>query len=123
MAPLILIGYWRSERDPEWPDPATFVDPAWDDDVRFQVLSYLRHAQIAHACMGYSPCRMCDLSKNGNLELTDGTYLWPEGLAHYVETHDVRLPTQFVKHCLRTEEYLFDREVDRRWWAASQPDW
>jgi hypothetical protein len=30
---------------------------------------------------------------NGSTELTDGKhFVWPQGLAHYVEAHDVRLP-------------------------------
>ena len=36
----------------------------------------------------------------GCRELSDGTYVWPEGLAHYVEEHNVRLPQQFVDHVL-----------------------
>ena len=29
--------------------------------------------------------------------LTDGAWVWPEGLTHYVECHDVRLPGEFVE--------------------------
>jgi len=35
----------------------------------------------------------------GSRELTDGEWIWPEGLAHYVEHHDVILPDAFVDHC------------------------
>ena len=34
----------------------------------------------------------------GRTDLTDGTFVWPDGLAHYVERHDVRLPEQFAAH-------------------------
>jgi hypothetical protein len=27
--------------------------------------------------------------------------VWPEGLYHYIERHDVRLPDEFVDHCRR----------------------
>ena len=33
--------------------------------------------------------------------LSDGKYAWPEGLDHYVEKHNVRLPAAFVEHVLR----------------------
>jgi len=36
----------------------------------------------------------------GTGEISDGTYVWPEGLAHYVEEHNVRLPQKFVDHVL-----------------------
>jgi hypothetical protein len=32
----------------------------------------------------------------GGRDLTDGVWMWPEGLAHYVERHAVRLPDEFV---------------------------
>ena len=34
----------------------------------------------------------------GCLELSDGVWLWPEGLAHYVDVHGVRLPDEFVNY-------------------------
>ena len=30
--------------------------------------------------------------------MTDGVWLWPEGLYHYVEDHNVRLPKEFISH-------------------------
>jgi hypothetical protein len=32
--------------------------------------------------------------------LTDGTFIWPEGFAHYLEAHAVRPPVEFVRHVL-----------------------
>ena len=34
----------------------------------------------------------------GWVELSDGVWLWPDGLAHDVEAHGVRLPDEFVAH-------------------------
>lgn len=36
----------------------------------------------------------------GRTDVSDGTFVWPSGLAHYVERHDVRLPPWFVAHAL-----------------------
>jgi hypothetical protein len=33
---------------------------------------------------------------NGTGDATDGQWGWPDGLAHYVECHDVLLPAEFV---------------------------
>ncbi len=32
----------------------------------------------------------------GDSDLTDGTWLWPQGLVHYVEVHGVALPDEFL---------------------------
>jgi hypothetical protein len=50
--------------------------------------------------MGYSFCRFeCGIPNNamGDSDLSDGEWLWPEGLAHYVERHSVRLPDEFIQ--------------------------
>lgn len=36
----------------------------------------------------------------GCTTLTDGKYVWPEGLAHYISEHSVCPPEEFVKHSL-----------------------
>jgi hypothetical protein len=66
----------------------------------------------------------------GDADLSDGFACWPEGLAHYIEQHDVRLPEELVQ---RMEARSFaapepQREslvVEHRWWldwaAANTP--
>jgi hypothetical protein len=90
---LTLIGYWRSTEEPEWPDPRNFVDNAWDDTERDIVASYLETGSVPWVQMGYSECRFCG-RENGYAELTGGTYLWPEGLSHYVREHGVPTASQ-----------------------------
>jgi hypothetical protein len=71
--------------------------------------------------MGYSPCRLCDNVTNGNLDLTDGSYLWPQGLAHYVRDHHVRLPAEFVAHVRLRDELSDGVQVDESWWRTVEP--
>ncbi|MFE6509228.1 hypothetical protein ACFVDI_02455 [Nocardioides sp. NPDC057767] len=106
MTILIRVGYWRSEYEPTLPDPRRHLDETWDDDERELVVAYLRGGLPVLHMMGFSPCRLCDCSANGNAELTDGSYLWPQGLAHYVEDHGVRLPREFERHVLDRWEGL-----------------
>ena len=103
---LILMGYRQSERKPLLPDPHRLVDQSWDRDERDLVIGYLRGGLAVVHMMGQSPCRMCSSQENGTSELTDGTYLWPEGLAHYVADHGVRLPDEFVHHAVSRFEDL-----------------
>jgi hypothetical protein len=36
----------------------------------------------------------------GDSDLTDGIWVWPQGLVHYVDAHQLALPKQFIDHVL-----------------------
>jgi hypothetical protein len=119
--PLILIGYWAGGSGNErWPDVREFVDEDWADEDRIQVGLYLGNGLVARAWMGYSTCRFCGAS-NGDLDLTDGVYLWPQGLAHYVREHHVRLPDEFTEHVRRRVGLVDGITVDEAWWRDATP--
>ena len=99
-ADLTLIGYWLGPSALGWPDVRDCVDPSWDKRERQTVIAHLRKGTRFRAFLGLSMCRFCSVA-NGASEQTDGTYYWPEGLAHYLEKHGVRLPQRFVGHVLR----------------------
>lgn len=65
---------------------------------------------------GFSLCRICGC-RNGGTELTDGVYVWPDGLAHYVTEHDVRLPDVFVQHVLSYHPYS-RTPINDSWWRS-----
>lgn len=152
-----LIGYWRQDLPPldlalseeqtrayerqrdydrGWPDARAFVDHTWDPETRASVAHHLQRATLVNQYRGLSPCRLCD-RHNGSAEFTDGAYCWPEGLAHYVVEHGVRLPDEFADHVLQQPaapvgepEPMFDElgMRDRAWPGAEhegrlwQPD-
>jgi hypothetical protein len=113
---LLRLGYW-GERGSGLPDPASFVDESWDDTDRDLVAGHLDRGFVARAYMGYSTCRICG-AQNGSLELTDGVYLWPEGLGHYVTVHSVRLPDSFVNHVRSFTDAIESADVDESWWRS-----
>jgi len=121
---LTLIGYWSGGHGSNdvWPDVRDFVDPSWDEDERIDVGLYLQRGLVARAWMGFAPCRLCDKQTNGNLDLTDGVYIWPEGLAHYVREHHVRLPRDFIAHVHTRAELADHITVDDSWWRHASPD-
>ena len=60
-------------------------------------------------------------------DLTDGTYVWPTGLVHYVRDHYIRLPGLFVLHVQRTQAtrgsvpadtFVEVSQRDTDWWSA-----
>jgi hypothetical protein len=151
VAPL-LIGYWSadlppsalpkqqeewtqrhkewltewSERASVWPNPRSLVDSDWAWEERESVALHLEVGTCVNQYRGISPCRFC-ARHNGTAELTDGAFCWPEGLAHYVREHDVRLPQFFVSHVRSSPERLrvaprpnFDKlgQRDRSWPGA-----
>lgn len=118
---LTLIGYWAGPSTTgSWPSPEDFVDHTWDEDDRDFVAYYLASGEVARTYMGYSPCRVCGRN-NGAMERSDGTYVWPDGLAHYVADHGVRLPDQFVQHAYARTESLEEAERDLEWWRSATP--
>jgi hypothetical protein len=112
-----LIGYWSNGADEGWPNPRDLVDETWDERERDQVASYLEQGFIPWVAAGPSACRLCG-APNGSAELTDGVYLWPEGLAHYVRDHSVRLPDEVVAHIKDRLHGLESLTVDRDWWPT-----
>ncbi|MFI5732712.1 hypothetical protein ACIA49_21525 [Kribbella sp. NPDC051587] len=112
-----LIGYWRNEMHLEYPDPIDLVDESWDAEERHMVWSYLCSGTMVAAHMGLSPCRACG-KHNGALEFSDGTYQWPEGLAHYDFDHAVRLPAEFVEHAVKQLDSLEAGSATLDWWLA-----
>lgn len=115
---LILIGYWNGPGlNSSWPAPEDFVDDRWDPYEREIVADYLTRGHVVRSYMGYSTCRLCGID-NGDLELTDGTYVWPDGLSHYVRDHGVRLPQQFESHLFERTDSLEAAERDVTWWRS-----
>ena len=71
--------------------------------------------------MGYSWCRFrCGIPDRelGCSEMTDGVWIWPDGLAHYVEVHGVPLPEEVIE-TMRANSWVPPVELpasaDRRW--------
>lgn len=93
------IGYWRGPQQPGLPDPVALIDERWDTSERNRVAAALGAGATHQPGEGCSICRICG-APNGFLDLSDGTYVWPEGLAHYVAEHAVRLPPDVVGHLL-----------------------
>jgi hypothetical protein len=127
--PLTLIGYWAGPYAPDWPQATDFVDEHWDKFERDVVASYLDQGLAlpwSWRPRGYSSCRFCG-QLNGSNEKTDGFYLWPEGLAHYVRRHSVRPPASIIRHIVSMQEGDDWWEealgsADRDWWKTATLD-
>ena len=119
-----MIGYWDGPAAPGGlPDVCGFVDASDGDDAsRRAVVAYLRAGTVFVVAAGVSVCRLCGIA-NGSAEQTDGQhFVWPEGLAHYVEAHEVRLPDDVVAVAERglapTAFPAAVPSIDLTWWAG-----
>jgi hypothetical protein len=107
---LTEIGFWRrfqniqrdADDDRPWP---RIVRPKLSSSSKRLVIEYLQKGYLESFEFGYSTCRLCALEgiEMGCCSLTDGRHVWPEGLSHYVEYHDVELPQTFVQHALMSQ--------------------
>lgn len=106
-----LIGYWiRSLSDDEFPPPQELVTE-YDPATRELIANYLDAGATFAVYRGLSWCRFfCD-HPMGNAELTDGEWVWPQDLSHYVRGHNVRLPEEFVQHA-RSKPIVIDPPDD-----------
>jgi len=120
---LKLIGYWapdrwahsrargdspgdgagrpfKEEEESLFIHPRHRVDPGWEMEDRARIVQYLFDAPAVAFSRGMSYCRF-GCGWNGSAERSDGVWVWPEGLAHYVQSHDVRLPDDLISHVRR----------------------
>lgn len=101
---LEALGYWFNPHAPSArPRPQALVG-RWSAARRAAVVAYLRAGATFERYDSGSFCRFdCGVGARelGRRDLFDGRWLWPEGLAHYVLVHGVRLPERFVRHAVR----------------------
>lgn len=97
MQTLATIGFWFEPMAPSALPRADALVGRWTPRDRAAVLAHLRRGVVVARYNHFSSCRfVCGAHHNGRLERSDGTWVWPSGLAHYVEAHHVRLPPAFV---------------------------
>jgi hypothetical protein len=113
---LRRLGYWGSGDVASLPDPRLLADSQWSEVEREDVEDFLSRGFVFRAFMGFARCRICG-EQVGNLELSDGTFCWPEGLVHYVREHKISLPREFIDHVLSTGTALMEAEVEDDWWV------
>jgi hypothetical protein len=99
--PLKGIGFWKNGECHRYPQPQWLVQHGWHTEDLDRIVAYLRSGNEYLSEMGYSYCRFANCSdkcadKNGVSSFTDGEWMWPEGLAHYIEKHSVILPEEFI---------------------------
>lgn len=109
------FGYWRvNDKETHLPLLADFVDPTWQPEDKMSLIAYLKGAPLALVTSGhFLKCSLCSRELQRGAHRSDGTWLWPDSLAHYVEEHGVRLPLNFERQ-IRDRDYRPPQELDVR---------
>lgn len=110
----------------EYANPRRFTDGSLTENERLLLCQYLSSGLTFSTWLGYARCRFrCGVvnEEMGCRDLSDGVWVWPEGLVHYVKEHNLRLPDEFVSHArvhnwLVSDETIVDEEsiVDFVFW-------
>jgi hypothetical protein len=119
-----LIGYWiESLRDTNYYPPQELMGDL-PLAIRTQVADYLDRGHVFEVYRGRSWCRFFCEHLMGCRELTDGYWVWPEDLSHYVRDHGVIVPLEFIRHVesrptpIPTEQWDRSRLPDEEFWKA-----
>lgn len=95
-------GRWREIRGLESEDVPSIHDVLgwkWDEQELAKVVAYLRAGALVIFSPGVAKSLLGgDKIIGTHSWLTDGVWLWPETLAHYVEADKVCMPPAFLKH-------------------------
>jgi hypothetical protein len=123
---LRALGFWSGKNASlDLPHPGIFQDVSWNAEEREMIITYLKQAPMVVPYLGVSYCRFeCGETNMGSYDMSDGVYFWPEGLAHYLEKHNVRLPGEFIEHACKNID-LKNEEEDTQilWLLASDYSW
>jgi len=95
-----MVGFFRELRHgmPDGPQLRSVVSksPHQNED---RIVRYLRSGVLFIATPGFVEDVLAPGQIIGSAHIfTDGVWVWPGDLAHYVEKYHVRLPAEFVAH-------------------------
>lgn len=116
---LNMVGYWVGGFDEgakKYIHPSIIIDSTWHNEDKAKIIGYLKQGIPFWHDLGYSFCRFEDGPPDdqmGSMDLTDGIWLWPEGLYIYVEKFNIRLPDEFYDHMKENNFNIVNREVDK----------
>ena len=124
---ILKIGYWSAENEyQDYPSARDFIGEHTYPGQQ-KIIEYLQQGSpMPWITPGVSECRICGFS-NRSRDLSDGKYMWPEGLAHYLQEHNLRLPQEFEDHVASDWEAIETTHlsigtffINSEWWEQKK---
>ena len=126
---LRRIGYWKECLGDQYPFPQE-LRAEYAHGLGDKLATYMESGKYFTSYLGTSWCRFGCRGRYGSAEFTDGVWVWPAGLVHYVRHHPIALPPDFVRDAtsanspasaFRWPSALVQRADDSYWqgWARS----
>jgi hypothetical protein len=114
MTKLVRVGFFREMPHGEPSDPSLAAARGDAPQPHQEALAaYLAAGHVYIATPGLTKDVLDRKTVIGPPSyLTDGTYVWPGDVAHYVRTYNVRLPVAFLEHAL-ARGFTMPASVDR----------
>ncbi|MEK6833229.1 MAG: hypothetical protein AABY32_04225 [Nanoarchaeota archaeon] len=95
---LNRVGYWNGYYEKNnkyiWPQEIISKNKIENKD---KIVQYLSKGSDAICWRGFAGCRICD-TLLGTRCLSDGTWIWPQRLEHYIIEHNIVLPEEFINY-------------------------
>ncbi len=114
------IGYWKSDNHPTFIDPK-YIMGTWREEKRASIIAYLQSGRIFCDHLQLEQCIICKYETK-RIDLTDGLWIWPSILVHYIQEHNILMPPDVEKELARRNfqmpEYKGVLEVSWIYWET-----
>jgi hypothetical protein len=106
--PIVLFKFPSDDEHLQVPLYTEVVDKTWNPPDLDEIVNYLRQGQVIAAAPAFKPivCPICGetIAYSASSQQSDGHWIWPSPLPHYVQFHNVRLPDRMVEQ-IRSNHY------------------
>jgi len=94
----IRIGFWKEYTTIDSDQSLGSENAIKYGEEKKQIIKYIKSGEMIMASLGVQSCVICDQRVIGTFSiLTDGTWVWPEYYAHFIEVHNLAIPSGFRK--------------------------
>ncbi|HEY1187308.1 MAG TPA: hypothetical protein VGE74_06600 [Gemmata sp.] len=86
------------------------IDPFWEPDDKGGLMAYIAQAPINWVSTPSCRCLLCESKLPQICYQSDGYWVWPRSLSHYLYWHSVVLPERLVEH-IRNQDYVPPEQI------------
>lgn len=96
------FGFWNltGRDDLPYPRACDVIDVTFAPEDKPRLIKYLRNCPVVASKMiaHKGKCDFCEKQLVLSTFQSDGVWLWPSSLVHFVEDHSAALPDRFIEH-------------------------